>query len=67
MDGVLSCVPRKVTAEMNVALNGVYTAEEVKTALLQMYPKKAPGPDDFPAHFFSDTGTSVGRRLLERY
>ena len=29
-----------------------YTGEEVKSALFQRYPTKAPGPDGYPAHFF---------------
>ena len=52
MERVLSCVPRKVTPEMNLSLNAPYKAEEVKLALFQMFPTKAPGPDGFPAHFF---------------
>ena len=52
MDAVLDHVPRKVTAEMNSNLCAPYTKEEVKTALFQMFPTKAPGPDGFPAHFY---------------
>ena len=52
MDEALNTVPVKVTAQMNEQLNAPYTADEVKTALFQMAPTKAPGPDGFPAHFF---------------
>ena len=37
---------------MNDNLNAPYTQDEVKKALFQMFPVKAPGPDGFPAHFF---------------
>ena len=56
MEAVLNCVPTKVTAEMNELLVAPYKEEEVKTALFQMFPTKAPGPDGFPAHFFSIIG-----------
>ena len=52
MNAVLDHVPRKVTDEMNSNLCAPYTKEEVKTALFQMFPTKAPGPDGFPAHFY---------------
>lgn len=52
MDRVLNTVPTKVTPAMNDLLNAPYTHEEVKQALFQMFPTKAPGPDGFPAHFF---------------
>jgi hypothetical protein len=29
--------------------------EEVKTALFQMFPTKAPGPNEFSVHFFPDS------------
>jgi hypothetical protein len=52
MDRVLSTVPLKVTTEMNSKLLDPYTEGEVKEAVFQMFPTKAPGPDGFPAHFF---------------
>ena len=52
MEEVLSHIPARVDAGMNARLNAPYTNEEVKVALFQMCPTKAPGPDGFPAHFF---------------
>ncbi|XP_073367662.1 uncharacterized protein [Aegilops tauschii subsp. strangulata] len=45
MQEVLDSVPVKVTNEMRAQLDAVYTEKEVKTALYQMFPMKAPGPD----------------------
>jgi hypothetical protein len=52
MREVLDAVPVKVTANMNLMLDAPFVVEEVKNALFEMYPTKAPGPDEFPAHFF---------------
>jgi hypothetical protein len=52
MEQVLNTVPHKVTDEMNKTLNALYSQDEVKKALFQMFPLKAPSPDGFPAHFF---------------
>ena len=52
MDTVLNSVPVKVTHAMNEGITAPYTGDEVKTALFQMYPTKAPGPDGYPTHFF---------------
>ncbi|XP_073359855.1 uncharacterized protein [Aegilops tauschii subsp. strangulata] len=52
IEEVLSHIPPRVDAAMNDMLNAQYTNSEVKAALFQMFPTKAPGPDGFPAHFF---------------
>ena len=52
MTQVLDTVPRKVTQAMNESLNAPYTQQEVKVALFEMFPLKAPRPDGYPAHFF---------------
>jgi hypothetical protein len=52
IDVVLESVCGKVTAEMKDELCKPYTNEEIKEALLQMGPTKAPCPDGFPALFY---------------
>ena len=44
MGAVLDTVPIEVTAEMNSQLLALLDEGEVKTALFQMFPTKAPGP-----------------------
>jgi hypothetical protein len=52
MGEVIDVISQKVTSEMNDQLMKPIGADEVKIALFQMFPTKAPGPDGFPAHFF---------------
>ncbi|MCH82559.1 RNA-directed DNA polymerase (Reverse transcriptase), partial [Trifolium medium] len=60
---VLSLVAPKVTEEDNERLVAPITKEEVKNALFQMHPDKAPGPDGFnPAfyqHFWNLCGDDI--------
>ena len=60
MDEVLTHMPRKVSEEMNAMLNVDYTKEEVKTALFQMFPTKAPGQMVSWRIFISTIGIFVG-------
>ena len=68
MEVVLDHVPRKVTNDMNGTLCAPQTSEEVKVALFQMFPTKAPGPDGFPAYFFQKhldlCGDEVTRMII---
>ena len=49
---VLDCVPSVITKEMNSFLSREFEESEVATALQQMAPLKAPGPDGMPPLFY---------------
>jgi hypothetical protein len=68
MEDVLDAVPARVNAEMRTMLDAPFDVTDVKRALFEMFPTKAPGPDGFLAHFFQchwDTcGEEVSRVVL---
>ena len=52
IEEVVALIPRVVTEEMNDWLVREFHLEEVRFALFQMHPSKAPGPDGMTAFFF---------------
>ncbi|KAL9680101.1 hypothetical protein QQ045_017978 [Rhodiola kirilowii] len=48
----LQCIPRVVSVDHSRVLMNPYYEYEIKTALFQLYPYKAPGLDGYPAGFF---------------
>ena len=57
---LLSHVPEHVTPAMNDALNKPFEPGEVRTALFQMFPSKAPGVDGFTAGLFQNHWKLIG-------
>ncbi|XP_074315639.1 uncharacterized protein LOC141651843 [Silene latifolia] len=62
---VLDSVGRRVTSEMNRLLALDYNEEEVVTALNQMHPLKAPGPDGMNGLFYQTYWDSVGSLVVD--
>ncbi|CAM8982614.1 unnamed protein product [Rhodiola kirilowii] len=60
----LDMIPRIVSDEMNTMLTAPFTAAEIKRALFQMHPTKAPGLDGFPALFYQSNWDTVGREII---
>ncbi|EOX94469.1 Uncharacterized protein TCM_004053 [Theobroma cacao] len=52
IEHVLTAIHPKVFEDMNIELNADITVEEVRAALFQMHPTKAPSLDGLPALFF---------------
>ncbi|CAM8953407.1 unnamed protein product [Rhodiola kirilowii] len=50
---------------MNEMLNAPFTEGEVKHALFQMHPTKAPGLDGFSAMFYQSNWEIVGHDLVK--
>jgi hypothetical protein len=50
---------------MNVMLTAPYSMLEIKKALFQMFPTKAPKPDGFPAHFFQQNWDLCGEEITK--
>ena len=64
MEECLYAVQSKITDEMHEVLSSEYTAKEVKVALFQMGPTKAPGPDGINALFYQKFWHVVGNTVV---
>ena len=64
MEECLNAVHSKVTDDMQEFLSSEFTAEEVKAALFQMGPTKAPGPDGMNALFYQKFWHVVGNNVV---
>ncbi|XP_024196036.1 uncharacterized protein LOC112199223 [Rosa chinensis] len=62
-DVVLQSIDVRVTTEMNDSLLAPYTVEEIKEALFQMHPYKAPRPDGMSPFFFQKYWDLVGSEV----
>ncbi|MCI09408.1 CNGC5-like protein, partial [Trifolium medium] len=62
---VLSLIEPKITYEDNIRLVAPITKEEVKDALFQMHPDKAPGPDGFNPVFYQHFWDTCGNDIFE--
>ncbi|CAM8901772.1 unnamed protein product [Rhodiola kirilowii] len=61
----LNVIPKLVKEEMNTKLTAQFTEGEVKRALFQMHPTKAPGLDGFSALFYQSNWSTVGRDVVK--
>ncbi|KAK9989615.1 hypothetical protein SO802_029854 [Lithocarpus litseifolius] len=59
-EATLTSVPKLITVEMNAMLSQEFMDWEVQTALKQMAPLKAPGPDGMPPLFYQNYWSLVG-------
>jgi hypothetical protein len=64
-DLVLSLITPRITSEDNERLVAPITREELKEALFQMHPDKAPGPDGFNPAFYKHFWELCGSDIYE--
>ncbi|KAK2449324.1 hypothetical protein QL285_008530 [Trifolium repens] len=64
-DPILSIIAPKITQEDNDRLLAPITKEELKEALFQMHPDKAPGPDGFNPAFYQHFWDLCGSDIFE--
>jgi hypothetical protein len=65
MEACTSSIVSNVSPLMNKNLLAEFTIEEVKNALTQMAPNKAPGPDGFTTGFYQQHWDTVGSKVSE--
>ena len=63
VEDVAAAIPTRVFEDMNESLTQVFTREEVATALKQIHPTKALGPDGMSAIFYQKYWNIVGNSV----
>uniref|UniRef100_A0A803PVR0 Reverse transcriptase domain-containing protein n=1 Tax=Cannabis sativa TaxID=3483 RepID=A0A803PVR0_CANSA len=63
--GVINNIPSTVTATQNEELLAPILEEEVRNALFQMHPDKAPGPDGMTPGFYQRCWNTVGADIIK--
>ena len=63
METIFTCVWPKVTLDMNNQLLMPFTREEIRKALMDMHPTKAPGPDGLHVLFFQKYWDIMGQDI----
>lgn len=56
LSAVLECTDTVIEDQMNESLCEPFTAEEIRRAVFDMHPSKAPGLDGFTAYFIKNFG-----------
>ncbi|CAM8960908.1 unnamed protein product [Rhodiola kirilowii] len=62
----MSCVPNKLNEEARRDLMRPYSEAEVREAVFQMYPTKAPGPDGFSALFYQKNWSLIKEKVVRQ-
>lgn len=57
-------LPRIISEDMNALLTKEFSEEEIHSALMQMHPSKAPGPDGFSPRFYQYFWSLVGKDVV---
>ncbi|KAH7842957.1 hypothetical protein Vadar_011057 [Vaccinium darrowii] len=65
LEDIISLIDPIITQEMNSSLTKVVSSEEVRQAVFQMGPFKAPGLDSFPGLFYQTYWDIVGIEVVE--
>ncbi|XP_060964152.1 uncharacterized protein LOC115722573 [Cannabis sativa] len=64
-DVLRRCVPNRLSSAENALLMEPFTSEEVKMAMFQIHPLKAPGKDGLPGLFFQKNWDVVGKEVTQ--
>ena len=65
VNGVVQSIKSVVTEDMNNSLTSLFSQVEIESALNQMAPLKAPGPDGMPPIFYQKFWSDIGDNVVE--